>query len=1388
MVTGMRTQINSNSRDADPAGKQTIVRLELRGRSGSVGIEWVDETIRILDFNHDKRQLNDIVLGSVETCDWILSKPMFQTWRTSSQNSVMFIQGGPGLGKSVLAKFIVQSLADHQDQGLLPRTDAAEQNRRPIVVHFFPRGRESVDKDNSPKAILMHVLYQIWEAEPESLETAISKLVNRFNQSRNLDFYWTLFNDVRNLISRNLYCIIDGLDECIRDYKSPQQPTVDRKMEGFLVRLCDIARETAREQSASITKILVTTRPTREVGNATLERNVVLEIQETDTTDRVKKFIQEGVDILTQHKHLSIPTQDFIKSEIIRKAGHVFQTAQNALTKLQYGPYDLEDRQVVSRALERIDSKKMSDAYQETLELLEKASIKDQVKAASIIRILFFVQGKLSLDELNHALLVEVKNSEPTLRSPPLQNSLDVFIRSNLALLIKIDEDGNVKLEHQTVREYFQGLSSVEWPTYSCANKKAGHLNLALICIRYLVLWRHQDVTEAELEENDGNEDQANCNKSGFLSYATYYWDLHVREAAELIEPYIPHVDKALGLVDISSFLDYIYMLRLRLAQGPDATEELHLHFDPPETFLAYNNLVNVLRAHTRRREQPRRSIVQRLQFWKARTVTHHNLEFDLNLHVCDQKDSTPLHRASENGCIDAVELLLDCGADGNVYNQDRHTPFSLAVQEGWTEIAEMLITRKQCFDDPHRSEKVSTLHAACLNGMPKVVQHLLQIRCDANARVEHDWTPVHVAAQHGQTEIMGILLDANGAPDAVTSSRTTPLHLAAANGHLAIVEMLFREKPDLDPCPLKLDGQSPHHGAARNGHFKIFRYLLDKASDIRPDEDGLLPIHLAAINGHLAIINFVENSTSVAAPNKNGKLPIHIAAVNGHLDTVKRLLHLGRKYGVSIDVKCKDLSVKPEECSSLLLTPLYLAVCEGHQMVAKFLIDEGADIHICSFQKRTLLYEAARSGVNEVFEILLRRGLDPFAVTDYHDTPLFAAAELGKSEIVDIYLKMDNIMPQLDMVDDYGLSALFKAISSGNAQIAEKLISKGVNVHTYNLYRQSNLSNATILEDLTVFKKLLEANVEVQSADVLGWTALHSAVCYERLEACKLLIGRGADKDAQTDLGSTPLIVAAERFNVDIFKYLLEEAQADPLKKEIFGNTVFDYVKGYAPILVLLQSRRAEYTPLSDDERINILQENRRKFLSAIPLPSTGTTFDAANRVAVSAGLCSLSLVFMRLEDYDAARVCIENGIRRSNTGEPVPSYVCDNCKRSNVVGSFWICKQCPQTAICCECYEKRSKREVARGCSDGHDYLELGGEDWRKFEKGKVNARGQTLREWLIEMKNTYCTDDEAQPENASHDHEETTASSQTEPQPENAPLQDEAVNTTSQTQPVV
>jgi ankyrin repeat protein len=1284
---------------------------------------WTEALVNNLKYNFEESQLDRIDIATDGTCDWILSKYMYQNW-ISSDDAVLVLQGGPGVGKSVLVKSLIQKMtAENTDLNQNPFQRALLPMETCLVTHFFSK---AITRDNSPISIMKHLLFQIWTSDSSCFEHSARSLYCRFTQTFDLDFYWSLFIRVRQRLRLNLIFFLDGFDECLRDTKVAGGTGVNERLMGFLRRLCDI--ETKKTgYFAGTTKVFITTRPVLEVAKVTEGRDISLIISKTDVAGDVMRVIEDGVSALVRDRDLPSPTRADLCTRVSTKSSGLFLVAVAALDKLRFGDVDLESSTAVQRALDHFSPEGLENAYTEVIENIETPDI---AKASKIVRILYFAEWPLDITELSHALALDFERLPGGgLKGADSTSSLRTFIQSRLGSLVAIrGQKELVVLEHQTVRDFFRSLSSSRWQSFECGNDEEGHLHLALICIKYLIQWFNGGVAEDELKAQERDEIYTLFLKSHLLSYAVFFWDDHVREAKALIIPHMALVNRLMGL-DGEDPTCYDLLLRLRSVLIYDQHDFGSWRSIPPANFLAVHNLVHVLRPRLQPRARPQHVLPRP---FRSRKMPHPEYQaFDL-----DQQDwsgSTPLHSACSNGSVEAAKSLLEAGAAADILDSEGHTPFSIAVYEGHTDIAELLIQERKYFDGPRRINQVSVLHMASHKGMERVVEKLIADRYDPNARDVDGWTSVHLAAKQGLLGVLKILLAAGGIQEASTTNGVTPLYLAAQNGHTSVVKYLFKTKEDLTPAPVTAEGQTPLHVAARRGHADIFDILQRKIMTVSMDHYGCLPIHLAAVNGHVSIISRLGDYENLSARNGHGLLPIHLAAARGHADAVRSLIELGGLAGLEIDAKCKEF-FDPDQPEEMLITPLYAAVSAGQLTVTEVLIEGGADIWVKDSRHWTLLHQASRIGAVEIFKLLRGRGLDPFAKADEGSTPLHVAAMFGAPEIVDIYTQLaltDGL--GLDQPDDSDHSPLLWATSNGHMDVARKLINYGANMHLLNSDGRSIVMDAASLNDMEILKVSLTAGVDANSQDFQGWTALHFAANRGCSAACNMLIEHGASLNLQTKVSHTPLMLAAARCDLASFRELLR-AGADPGPRDFSGLSVFEYAEPCQPLRTLLENRYPDQRPLSAEDRNNIIQGRVQKILRQLR-PSR--SMDQEEKDSLHDLLHDLGICFLRMRDYESTRICLEYLVRANETAEPVPDLQCDHCGMFEVLGVYRLCKSCFDCGLCNECYENRTKGEITPGCSVEHEFLELGGEVWRSLGPGRVNAEGQTLNEWIVALK---------------------------------------------------
>ena len=125
---------------------------------------------------------------------------------------------------------------------------------------------------------------------------------------------------------------------------------------------------------------------------------------------------------------------------------------------------------------------------------------------------------------------------------------------------------------------------------------------------------------------------------------------------------------------------------------------------------------------------------------------------------------------------------------------------------------------------------------------------------------------------------------------------------------------------------------------------------------------------------------------------------------------------------------------------------------------------------------------------------------------------------------------------------------------------------------------RDLPLIEAARATDADAVRALLESNVDVDSAETDGTTALHWAAYKGHVETARLLLGAGADVHAANRYGVTPLALAAGRGSTAIVEALLD-AGADPNTTLPEGETVLMTAArtGNVDVLRLLLARGAD-------------------------------------------------------------------------------------------------------------------------------------------------------------------------------------------------------------------
>ena len=212
---------------------------------------------------------------------------------------------------------------------------------------------------------------------------------------------------------------------------------------------------------------------------------------------------------------------------------------------------------------------------------------------------------------------------------------------------------------------------------------------------------------------------------------------------------------------------------------------------------------------------------------------------------------------AIEQGNSQAVQLLLEAGADVNMQNS------------------------KRCKNSP--------LILATAKNLLDVAQILLLYKAEINQQNYLGETPLHVAARKGHIEILKMLLGNGADANIKDDSGCTPLHYAT--GHKGVVKALFQDTIKLDHTtdPYNEDGLNPAEAAKQ---YEMVKMLLNAQANANiQNNSGCTPLHYAAKNGHLEMVKALcKANARIDLLDKYGNTPAKLAKQSGQ-DYVANLL-----------------------------------------------------------------------------------------------------------------------------------------------------------------------------------------------------------------------------------------------------------------------------------------------------------------------------------------------------------------------------------------------------------------------------------------------------------------------------------------------------------------
>ncbi|KAN0070496.1 Ankyrin repeat-containing domain protein [Elaphomyces granulatus] len=252
-----------------------------------------------------------------------------------------------------------------------------------------------------------------------------------------------------------------------------------------------------------------------------------------------------------------------------------------------------------------------------------------------------------------------------------------------------------------------------------------------------------------------------------------------------------------------------------------------------------------------------------------------------------DKYGRTALSYAAWNGHIATIKLLLKAGARVDSTDEIGGSPLSYAICYGHNDVVGLLLKNGAQVDSPDNISKVLLLSAA-EKGYEAVVGLLLENGIDLESKDRFGQTPLLWASRNRHEAVVKLLPEKGADLESKGSGWTPPLvadsvrhrYRASEYGHEAVVKLLLEKGAYLESkdrsgwTPLLSAAKNGHEVvggfdqtpllvAAGNGHEAMVKLLLEKGADLESkDCSGRTPRSWAAEKGHEAIVKLLEKAS----------------------------------------------------------------------------------------------------------------------------------------------------------------------------------------------------------------------------------------------------------------------------------------------------------------------------------------------------------------------------------------------------------------------------------------------------------------------------------------------------------------------------------------------
>lgn len=419
--------------------------------------------------------------------------------------------------------------------------------------------------------------------------------------------------------------------------------------------------------------------------------------------------------------------------------------------------------------------------------------------------------------------------------------------------------------------------------------------------------------------------------------------------------------------------------------------------------------------------------------------------------------------------------------------------------------------------------------------------------------------------------ETIKFLVEQNGnSASKLTHDGRLYLHWAAMSGNVEAVDFLIKKGSDVNLLDDK--GLTPLSFAAIFGvnDPKIYELLFNAGVNPKQKYQNGANVLLLSIgndkNGELQKL-FESKGLKITDTDDKGNTAFDYSATFGNLDFLKKLQAQGIKAHGSAIINAaqgtrrssngieifkyliEDVKVSPMATSEDGATALQIIARKPKQTeIITYLISKGADANKADTEGNTPLMMASASHELDNVKLLAAHTKNINTVNKNGESALSFAVKNGAAEIIAFLLDKKADTKVLDNKGNnlaYYLVQSYRPSRPGQKdEFSEKLnILKTTGINFANPQKDGStlLHLAVAKNDINLFKKLADFNININATDKDKMTALHKAALVAKDDVVlKYLVSLGADKSLKTEFDETAFDLANEnealkKSNVDI-------------------------------------------------------------------------------------------------------------------------------------------------------------------------------------------------------------------------------------------------------------